>query len=279
MMYSSEYVELLRKGPFAGRIDPWAETARYFQQIHSGMIENFLSQIQEPLMEMGYWAGKEVSLQVMEGRQPDVFVQRSALEAEKLREWDYATAAAEVLAEPGVIAETRPELQAIHVKEFESGDLVTVVEIVSPRNKAKADEIAQYQDRRGRLLFNQGVNVVEIDPTRSVKRLLNHHLTAAHAYHTVVYLPDVWPRVIFNDVGEPLKRLALPLRAEVVPIELQQAYDHAYQTAAVANQILSNGRYTEQDLPFPSLLTDEQRQTALRAVTYWRDELTKLKSE
>jgi hypothetical protein len=278
-MYSSEYVALLRKGPFPGRIDPWAEARRYFQQIHSGMIENFLSQIQEPLMEMGYWAGKEVSLQVMEGRQPDVFVQRSTLKIEKLREWDYATAAAEVLAEPGVIAESNEVLQSIHVKEFESGELVTVVEIISPRNKTEPDEIARYQDRRGRLLFNQGVNVVEIDPTRSVKRLLNHRSTTDHAYHTAVYLPDVWPRVLFNDVGEALKPLALPLRAEVVRMELQQAYDHAYQAAAIANQILSDGRYTEQDLPFPSLLTDEQRQTALRAVTYWRDELIALKPE
>jgi Protein of unknown function (DUF4058) len=276
-MYSTEYVKHLRNGPFPGRIDLWAEAGRYFQQIHSGMIENFLSQIQEPLMEMGYWAGKEVSLQVMEGRQPDVFVQNSTLKTEKLREWDYATAAAEILAEPGVIAESSVELQAIHVKEFESGDLVTIVEIVSPRNKTEPDEIAQYQDRRGRLLINQGVNVVEIDPTRSVKRLLNHDVTASHAYHTAVYLPGAWPRVIFNDVDEPLKRLALPLRVEVVPMELQQAYDHAYQIAAIANQILDNERYTEQDLPFPSLLTDEQCKTALRVVTRWRDELTKLK--
>jgi len=278
-MYATEYVALLKKGPFPGRIDPWAEAGRYFQQIHSGMIENFLGQIQEPLMEMGYWAGKEVSLQIMEGRQPDVFVQRSTLKAEKLREWDYATAAAEVLAEPGVVAENSLELQAIHIKDFESGELVTVVEIISPRNKTESDEIARYQDRRGRLLNNQGVNVIEIDPTRSVKRLLNHYSTAEHAYHTVVYLPGAWPRVLYNDVGEVLKRLALPLRAEVVPMELQQAYDHAYQIAAIANQILSEGRYTEQDLPFPSLLTDEQRQTALRAITHWRDELTALRPE
>jgi hypothetical protein len=275
MRFSTAYIQHLKNGPFPGRLDPWAEAGRYFQQIHSGMIDEILRQIQDPLLSMGYIAGKEASLQVLEGRQPDVFVQRTSLEAEHVRQWDYETAAAEILAEPGIAAESA-ELLAIHIKDRRSSDLVTVVELISPRNKTEPDQMAQYQDRRSRLLINQGVNVVEIDLTRSVKRLFQHELTAHHPYLMVVYLPETWPRVIHAGLNQPLKRLALPLRADVIPVELQSAYDEAYRSAAVAGQILNANGYGESELPFPSLLTDDQRQMALDRVAEWQTQLAQL---
>lgn len=69
MTFSKAYVECLKQGPFPGRIDPWAETGLYFQQIHSGMINDFLSTLSETLLMMGYLAGRERSLQIIEPRQ------------------------------------------------------------------------------------------------------------------------------------------------------------------------------------------------------------------
>lgn len=273
------YVQLLKKGPFPGLIDIWAEAGRYFQQIHSGMIDHILGQIQDPLLEMGYIAGKETSLQVIEGREPNVFVRRETpLPTEKsTAKWNYAAAAEAVLAEPGIQAEV-PDLQALFITEFQSGELVTVLEIILPSNKSQPYLISEYQERRGQLLLGRGVNVVEIDATRSVKRLLERQLTLAHAYHRAIYLPLEWPWVLVNDYGQPLKRFALPLRGNAVGVEPQDAYNYAYRLAAIAGHIAHENRYTEEDLPFPTLLTAQQRQSALDTAVAWQAELARLRT-
>jgi hypothetical protein len=52
--------------------------------------------------------------------------------------------------------------------------------------------------RRERLLMESGVNVVEIDPTRSVKRVVNSPIAAP----MLITLPSTWqasPRIIGID--------------------------------------------------------------------------------
>jgi hypothetical protein len=76
MTPSKAYVQHLFAGPFPGQIDPWAEDAHYFQQIHAGMIDQLLQQVRTPLAEMGYRVGREASLQIADNREPDIFVHR-----------------------------------------------------------------------------------------------------------------------------------------------------------------------------------------------------------
>jgi Protein of unknown function (DUF4058) len=174
MRYSDEYIQQLTPGPFPNQIDPFAEAGRFFQQLHSEMISHLLGQMQKPLLAMGYIAGRETSLQIAEQRQPEQ-------SAEAKQAWNYAQAAEAVLAEPGLLFEgTEPELDALHIKAWETGRLVTVLEIVSPRNKTAAQLIRDYQERRTRLL-QRAVNVVELDLTRSVKRLIHDALVDSAA--------------------------------------------------------------------------------------------------
>lgn len=278
MPYSDAYVQHLKQGPFPGRVDPWAEAGRYFHQLHGSVIDHLVDQIQDSLLERGYIAGKEVSLQIVEGRQPDLFVTSKDITSRSA--WDYEAAAMEILVEPGTaILSSEPELQAIHIKALDTTELVTVVEIISPSNKSHPQEIALYQQQRGRLFLSQGVNVVEIDATRSVKRLLDHPLTNNRPYHIAIYLPGELPRVIISEFEERLKRFALPLRAEVIPVELHEAYERAYQRFAIAGQIQNEVRYNEGDLPFPSFLTSEQQREALSAVHTWQAELERLRTQ
>jgi Protein of unknown function (DUF4058) len=275
--YSAAYIDQITQGPFPGQIDPWSEYPRYFQQIHSGMIDHILEQIRRPLLELGYIAGKETSLQIIAGREPDIFVRPTTNTSPALHHWNYAEAATAIMTEPGIEAE-KPDLQAIEIKELQTSLLVTVLEIVSPGNKSEIYPMDEYVRRRTELLLSQGVNVVEIDATRSVKRLLDHPLTAAHHYHTAIYLPFENPRLHLNDFLQPLKRFALPLRGQVVAVEPQTAYNQAYQRATIAGHILNEGKYTLSDLRFPSLLTNDQRQLALQNVHEWHDQLARLAS-
>lgn len=274
---SPEYVEHRLRGPFPNRVDPWAEVGRYFHQIHLGMIGSLLSQIQILLLPLGYEAGRETSLFILEGREPDLYIKHEQT-LQTSTNWDYRTAAEAIRAEAGVAVEiSLPEQDAIHVRDIETGKLITVVEIVSPSNKTSQPDIEAYRSRRDNVI-RQGVNVVEIDATRSVKRLLQDVLTRAYAYHVAVYLPGQTGRLIGINYAEPLKRVALPLRGEVIPMELQDAYDAAYRQASIAGQIYSDGGYTEDNLPFPTLLTEPQRREATQAVQAWIERLEQLKN-
>jgi hypothetical protein len=100
MGFSQAEITLFEQGPFPGRIDPWAEAARYFRSIHSEMISALLTSLREPLLELGYVAGRE----------PDIHIRRE--QAEHTLRWNYELAAAEVLAEPGVAIEDAAEFEA-----------------------------------------------------------------------------------------------------------------------------------------------------------------------
>jgi hypothetical protein len=269
------YFDLLDAGPFPEQIDPWAEAGRYFHQLHAGLIAEILRTARAPLQRMGYLIGQETSLQVTDGRLPDIFVERRD-DPTRLMEWDYDTAAAEVLAQPGVIVPVG-ELSALHISEAR-GALVAVIEIVSPRNKHAPAEIAQYQDRRARLVNHEGVNVVEIDLTRSVKRLLSGPAARGSAYHVAIYLPGSMPRLVAINAGDALPRIAIPLRAAVIPLDLAELYRAAYRTGSIAAQIEGRGDYVAEALPFPSLLTPQMRDLALAGVVAWRDELARLRT-
>jgi uncharacterized protein DUF4058 len=275
---SQKYVQHVSRGPFPDRIDPWAEAARYFQQIHSGIIDHILVQIQEPLLVKGYYAGKETSLQIMGGREPDLYIlgKPTSASGEKSQGWDYAAAAEAVKAEPGLLA-APPELEMIFIRRVQPSELVAVIEIVSPSNKTKDDEIESYRGRRTHLLLGQAVNVVEIDLTCSIKHLFDHAHTAYYPYHTTVFIAHQLPHVVVSNFGEAMKRIAVPLRGDAIGVDVQDAYTAAYQRAVIALHINEAEDYTEGHLPFPSLLTASQRQTILASAQAWQTRLAELR--
>ncbi len=276
---SRDYLDLEGRGPFPNQIDPWVEAGRYFHPLHNEIISQIMLRLRGELRQLGYTIGREASLQVTELGKPDLYIQSLANGAPRQRAYEYATAAEGVLAEPGVLLNAEPELDGLHIRHLESGDLVTIIEIVSPKNKESQGIIQAYVERRQRQVLEQGVNVVEIDLTRSVQHLVYLDRLNRTDYHIAVHLPDPVSRVIRMAYGEPLKRFALPLRREVVAVELQPVYADAYRNASCALHMDHEGHYTEANLPYPSLLTDGQRQSALLAVQTWRDQLHRLRSE
>lgn len=273
--FSAEYVEYFKRGPFPESIDPFAEKGHYFHAIHGGMIDALLDSIQDRLIAMGYQAGRETSLQIVKNRQPDIYVQQP--KEQLSRQWDYEAVAASVQVEAGImVSDEEFELDAIHISTQMTGELITVIEIISPRNKSHAHDAAIYQQQRAELFLRQGANVVEIDCTRSIRRLVTHALTTAHPYHIAIHLPHDLPRVLVTDFLQPMKPFALPLNAEVIRVETQSTYDRAYQRAAIAGKIQQEHEYNLDELPFPSLLSDEQKQQLSAASKAWQAELKRL---
>lgn len=269
---STPLPQLYKTGHFPGRIAPWAEDDLFFHPIHNRMIGLLLEQLSDTLFAMGYIVGTETSLQIAEGCIPDVFVLRGDLPRQHPR-LDYELAAREMLAEPGEPVTESPDLDALHIHDAKTGDLVTVVEIVSPGNKINAQDIFAYQECRSRLFLEKGVNVVEVDMTRSNKRLVHHIRTQQSPYHVAIFLAGIGLRIVSIPLESSLSRIALPLRGEVTAMELQPAYQNAYQQLTTAWHIQHKTGYAESALPFSSLLTDIQRQNALKAVKTWQKQL------
>lgn len=131
----------------------------------------------------------------------------------------------------------------------------------------------------GGLIIERGINIVEVDLTRSTRRMINPLEHEGYSYSAVVFRPDESPRMIGMHYGEPLKRIALPLHGEVIGVDLQAAYDYGYQSNTAAAHLDHENFYEEHNLPFPSLLTQSQRHEALETVNRWRDELKRLAAE
>jgi hypothetical protein len=269
--FSAAEIALWRRGPIPNRVDLWLEIPNYYQSFHEQFIGTLVEQLADPLLAMGYVAGRETSLQVTERREPDLYLLQRPLRP--FKRWDYVLAARSLLAEPGVAAIEEAELSALAISDGRSGDLVTIVEIVSPGNKDRDTLIVDYQERRQRLFLERGINVVEIDLTRSVKRLTNNRYSAQSPYHIAVHLPTQPPRIISIGLDTPLPRIALPLRSEAIALEVSAAYARTYEKLLLAYHIDYGTGYREEHLPFPSLLTDTERARALQAVAEWKAEL------
>lgn len=211
--FSPEYVKHLQQGPFFGRIDPWAEDAHYFHQIHGTMISNLLDQIQEDLMVRGYVAGREASLQIVAKRDPDIFVEDANPIRNESPRLSYSAIAAQLEVETGTaIIDEDIELDAIRVYDSDSGQLVTVVEIISPSNKSDYLRIERYREQRSRLFLSQGINVVEIDPIRSVQHLIYNKILKSFSYHIAIFLPEDGPYFLGSKLEDPY----IPLHSHYV---------------------------------------------------------------
>jgi hypothetical protein len=167
---------------------------------------------------------------------------------------------------------------ALFIVEARTGDLVTIVEIISPNNKTKDHEMTAYRGRREQLI-QRGVNVTELDMTRSVKRLVNNTMTHDHPYHVAIFLPGEYVRVVGVSFDQRLSRLALPLRDNAIALELHHAYQNAYRRITTAWHIHHEENYTEEFLPFPSLLNEQQMRDALYAARIWQEELHRLRND
>jgi hypothetical protein len=274
-MHSEQYINHLAAGPFPGVIDPWAELPRTFQSVHSGMIESILAQLRIPLLQRGYLIGKETSLQVIENRAPDLYVEIGSYTPQVTPDWNYAQAAANVLAPPDTQAET-PEWQALYIRALKPSQLVCVVEIISPSNKMQPFVMESYVERRHQMINQQRINIVEVDTTRSIKRLFDSPETVMHPYHTVIFLPGERPYLWLTDLLQPMKPFALPLRSDVLPVNVQAAYDTAYRNALIAGHLDHHGYYTLDNLPFPTLLSAEHRTQVMQQVVAWQTQLRDL---
>lgn len=267
----SKSIELMENGPFPKHIDPWSEKDRYFHQMHAHMIGYLLDQLQRPMYERGYVAGRESSVQITSA-QPDLFINAQGTPPRKNTAYRETLAILEL--EPGIELRQDPvELDRLFIQSLDTGELISVVEFVSPNNKIKQKDIEKYQKRREKILA-KGVNVVEIDFTRSINRLLDNPVTQNYPYHIVIYPAGEYPIFLGMKLSDEPKTFGLPLRNESYPAELNSVYRQAYAKLLIAAQIRKAGDYKLEALPFPAIFSDDERQKLLQTLEQWQAKLS-----
>jgi hypothetical protein len=151
---------------------------------------------------------------------PDVLVESA--QQERSKHLNYRQALIEADLEVGtMLVKASLDLDRVFISTLDSGEVVTVLEIISPNNKTKLPEIEHYQIRR-EMLLAQGIHCVELDLTRSVKRLLNDPIAHDYPYHIAVHLNNGETHFIGMALDDSLKTFALPLQSEILPVELDK---------------------------------------------------------
>jgi hypothetical protein len=140
----------------------------------------------------------------------------------------------------------------IEIRDRQSRELVTVVELLSPSNKRRDEDRDQYITKRHRLT-GAGINLVEIDLLRGGPRMPMAGVPACD-YCVLVSRSEAWPDGGVWPLGmrDGFPGIPVPLRPADAParLDLKSVLDRAYDAAGYEFYIYDG-------LPEPPLSPDD----------------------
>lgn len=237
--------------PFPG-MDPYLESPALWSEVHSWLIVE-LARVLNPVITPKYRAAVEKRVyedSLLVGI-PDVSVVRQQQSQRPKPRTATATVSQPVWVELPAV-ETTVE-RYLEIREVGTGAVVTVIEIVSPKNKRSGPGRDQYLSKRHRVLGSES-HFVEIDLLRSGEALPTSY-TAQSDYRVLVSRVEQRPTAQLYPftVRDLLPCFALPLRShsEEPIIQLKAVLQAVYDAAALALTI----DYSQQ--PVPPLKTQD----------------------
>lgn len=142
----------------------------------------------------------------------------------------------------------------IEIRERGGGKVITVIEFLSPANKAGGEGQKLYLQKQRELLHSD-TNLVEIDLVRSGQRVIafpEHRIPPPHRRDSLVCVRCAW-----SERGRALYALPLRERLPAIPIPLRQSDRPVpLDLQALLDQCYRNGRYDDIDYaepPIPAL--------------------------
>src|SRR5207249_4087763 len=227
------------KSPFPG-MDPYLE--RHWGDVHASLVIYTREALQPGLpADLIARAEERVFVETDVGARrrlvPDVHVA-------KLRR----TASASMTLHDGVAAVAEPEVFQVleeeitegylEIRERDGGKLVTVIEFLSPVNKAGGEGQRKYVEKQSQVLHSD-TSLVEIDLVRSGQRVLalpTHQIPNESPAESLACVSPGWNRSRRELYRMPLRErlpvLPIPLRQheQAMPLDLQAVLDQAYAT-------------------------------------------------
>ncbi len=245
--------------PFPG-MDPYLEESRRWPDVHQSLI-TYIRDALQPAVRPRYHARMGERVYIMHAWSaiaPDVFLlgpRETDPGGQRLREPGMAHAVAPVQEAPAPLTmeadepvrfmvapveEREPFVEIVHG----DGEVVTVIEVLSPTNKTTGEGYRQYRQKQEQIL-NSPVHLVEIDllsaglPTLAIPaaELL---LLPPHRYLVSVRRgPQLQGEAYPIPLQQRLPRLRVPLRAPDpdVVLDLQGAFERCYDNGSYADLV------------------------------------------
>jgi hypothetical protein len=223
--------------PFPG-MDPYLEHPRAWPNIHHRLI-TAIADVLAPQLLPKYQILVEERIYQVEGDDsiligaPDVTVQQTARSITQPMETTNL-AVAELLSKPISVTLTLPDTvrqSYLEVREIATGQVITVIEVLSPVNKRPGKGRIDYENKRA-MVFASSSNFVEIDLLRQWQLLPVEGSPTQSNYRILVSIQENRPQddlYAFN-LPDPIPCFPLPLRSEdVCPVvNLRALLDRIY---------------------------------------------------
>lgn len=224
--------------PFPG-FNPYLEHPAIWPGIHHWLIIGLAGYL-SPQLRPQYRVAVEVRMYETIGEQsllvgiPDVAINRAKRDqtpdSQKTLSGSIATIQSKPQRVTVPVAETVKQ-GYLEVREVSTGQVITVVEILSPVNKRTGKGRQQYEDKRNRILNTQ-THLVEIDLLREGKPMMFLGKIVESDYRILVSRGDCRPQADLYgfDLQDPVPAFPLPLKKpdENVLVNLEELLQNIY---------------------------------------------------
>jgi Protein of unknown function (DUF4058) len=233
-------------------MNPYLEQSTFWSSFHFRLIGAIAAAI-EPQLSLHYYVDVETRTYQSDDNEEDVLI--GIPDAAVLSR--PTTSASDSASEPAlptqsfVATQSRPErvslpvLMPIHeryleVREAKTNAVITVIEVLSPKNKRTGEGRNAYEKKR-RMILESATHLVEIDLLRAGTAMPILGQRSPSAYRILVSRSPQRPAADLYSVTlqQPLPIVPIPLKAEEsdVLLDLQAAVDRVYEEARYSIRI------------------------------------------
>jgi Protein of unknown function (DUF4058) len=241
------------RSPFPG-MNPYLENPDLWAEVHHWLI-TFIASNLVPQLRPKYRVAIEKRVYQTVGEEtvlvgiPDVSVGGSSTDSNDLDGSPVAVASPP--AKPVTVTIPMPEEERegyLEVREVETGEVVTTIEILSPKNKRSGEGRKSYESKRQKVLSSE-THLVEIDLLRSGKPMPIVGRFINTSYRILVSRSNYRPKAELYpfELTEPIPAFPLPLRqGDTEPLlDLQTLIQEVYDRAGLDMAI----DYTRKPVP------------------------------
>ena len=248
--------------PFPG-MNPYLEDPQLWPEVHSRLIVAIADHLNPQVMPKYRVAVERRIYEMVDGESltvgiPDVSISRSRQPQAELP----ASSAAVATQPRRILLPTPEEVREsyLEIRDVATGSVITVIELLSPKNKKTGPGRDAYETKRLRLLSSEA-NFVEIDLIRAGRAMFTPDTDNTEHYAVIISPTQLRPEAEWYSFGlqETMPNLKIPLRREDAGaiLNLQQVLEQTYDRAGLALTI----NYSQPPPP-PKLTPKDQAWTA-----------------
>ncbi|BAZ12521.1 hypothetical protein NIES4071_43520 [Calothrix sp. NIES-4071] len=250
--------------PFPG-MDPYLEQAVFWSSFHSRLIVAIADAI-EPQLSSQYYV--EVETRTYQSDDSDNSLMIGIPDAVVFANKSDATSSQQLTDDSSVATQSRPELvtlpmpvsvneRYLEVREMVTDEVITVIELLSPKNKRAGDGRIAYEKKR-RAILGSATNLIELDLLRAGKPMNIRGMQSTTAYRILISRGHQRPAAELYRVSLqqqlPTLRVPLKLNQKEPLVNLQEVFNGVYERARYTTRIDYH-----QPVPSPALSKQDEQ--------------------